>query len=296
MKQPAAPPSVTAPPLYVVLHIYKTAGKTLLRQFEQNLRGREFLSMYAPRMGLDKAEASANPGWNEALVLDYLAAKLSDNIRCVFGHMAFYGIHELPQVAGREVRYIVFVRDPVARIVSLYNYLRHHSDNAWHQEIIDHDWSLEQWFQNSRGLWLHDGQLRQLLLWHRKEVLEDRYLTAEHLELGKKILEDMWFIGATETFAADLQVLCNRLGFKQGTADAVVNASRGEKAIGKSTNRMIREDNALDAGLVDHALALRSLPAGAYDRADDQRLPLARPRATGSRLSALIRPIRLPWR
>lgn len=288
----ASSPSQAAPPLYVVLHLYKTAGKTLLHHFERNFRRREFLPMYAPRIGLDKAEASANPGWNEALVLDYLAAKLNEEIRCVFGHMAFYGIHELPQAAGREVRYIVFVRDPVARIVSLYNYLRHHSDNAWHQEIIDHDWSLEGWFQNSRGLWLHNGQLRQLLLWHRKEVLEDRYLTAEHLEVGKKIVEDMWFIGATETFAADVQVLCQRLGFKQGPTEAVVNASRGDKAIGKRIDAMIREDNALDAGLVDHALALRALPAGA----DDQRLPLAHSGATGNRLSALIRPIRLPWR
>lgn len=247
----------SSPPLYVVLHLYKTAGKTLLRHFQNNMRGRGFVRMYSNRMDLDKADAGANPGWNEERVLEYLGAKLRPDTRCLIGHMAFYGIHELPQTAGRDVRYIVFLREPAARIVSLYNYLRSHSTNAWHQEIVEHKWSLEEWFYNSSGLWLRNGQLRQLLLWSHKEVLHERQLTSEHLEAGKKVLEAMWFIGTTETFADDLNYLTTAMAFKDVAFDAVANASTGDKQIAPQLLARIREENALDMELYDYACALR---------------------------------------
>ncbi len=284
------------PPLYVVLHLYKTAGKTLLSVFQQNFGRKQVLSMYAPQIGLDKAEASANPGWNEAQVLDYLAARLNDSVRCAFGHMSFYGMHELPQLAGREVRYIVFLREPVARVVSLYNYLLHHSKNAWHQEIVDNGWSLEEWFHQSQGLWLHNGQLRQLLLWSQKEALAQRYLTGQHLDAGKKALEAMWFIGATETFAADLQMLSHLLGFSPGAKPAVVNASRGEKAIAESVTRLIREDNALDGELYAHALALRAAGYDGRMAQNDPHPALAAPAPTASASRSLTSFFRLPRR
>lgn len=245
------------PPLYVVLHLYKTAGKTLLRHFQNNMRGRGFVRMYTSRMGLDKADAGANPGWDEGRVLEYLGAKLGPDTRCLFGHMAFYGIHELPQAAGRDVRYIVFLREPAARIVSLYNYLRSHSTNVWHQEVVEHNWSMEEWFRQSRGLWLRNGQLRQLLLWSHKEVLHERQLSREHLEAGKKVLEAMWFIGTTETFAADLSYLTTAMAFRDVAFDAVANASSGEKQIDPQLLMRIREENALDSELYDYACALR---------------------------------------
>jgi hypothetical protein len=247
----------TQPPLYVVLHLYKTAGKTLLRHFENNMRGRGFVRMYSSRIGLDKADTGANPGWDETRVLEYLNVKLRPDTRCLFGHMAFYGVHELPQAAGRDVRYIVFLREPAARIISLYNYLRGHSTNAWHQEIVEHQWSLAEWFRHSSGLWLRNGQLRQLLLWSHKEVLHERHLTREHLEAGKKALEAMWFIGTTETFAADLVYLSQAMAFQDVAYDAVANASSGEKQIDPHLLTQIREENALDIELYDYGCARR---------------------------------------
>lgn len=279
-----------APPLHIVLHIYKSAGKSLLRTFARNLRKPELLRLYAPKLSLDKAEASANPGWNEAQVLEYLRVNATPETRCIFGHMAFYGIHELPQFAGREVRYIVFLREPVARVVSLYNYLLHHSVNVWHQEIVDNGWSLEEWFRGSRGLWLHNGQMRQLLLWHRKDVLTERNLTDEHLADAKRVLDQMWFIGATESFAADAQVLARRMGFKKEPTAHVVNASSGERTIDEVVARMIREDNALDVALYDHAQALRRLNASDYNL-------LSRPAPAKAEESGGLKAlVRLPWR
>lgn len=268
-----------ARPLYVVIHLYKTAGKALLRNFERNLGKHKLLSMYAPQIGLNKAENSANPGWNEAVVLDYLEKRLNDRIVCLFGHMSFYGVHELPQTKQRDVRYITFLREPITRIVSLYNFLKHNSKNVWHDEIVINNWSLEEWFRYSRGLWLHNGQLRHLLLWKCKEVLELRDLTQEHLRIGKEIINNMWFIGTKETYDVDSRYLCYLLGFKHCQPEEAVNVSTGEKRIDARVRALIEADNALDAELYRHACQVR---AAYYERhADDLQRALQGTRRHG---------------
>jgi|GEM_PF-6787595 len=250
-------------PLYVVIHLYKTAGKALLRNFQQNLRRGELLSMYAPQIGLDKAQGSANPGWNEDVVVNYLRLRLNDQVKCLFGHMTFYGIHELPQVKQREVRYITFLREPVSRIISLYNYLKYNSTNVWHDEIIANNWSIEEWLCQSRGLWIHNGQLRHLLLWQCKEVAYQRQLTQEHLRLGKEIIDNMWFLGTKETFDTDMYLLCRLLNFKYCSPDERINVSNGDKQVDNAIIEQIKQDNDLDCALYAYACQVH---ADRYER------------------------------
>jgi len=213
--------------------------------------------MYAPQISLDKAENSANPGWNEDIVVDYLNRHYTEKTRCIFGHMAFFGIHELHPFNQREVRYIVFLREPLTRIVSLYNFLRFNSKNVWHHEIVENDWAMTEWFENSRGLWLHDGQIRQLLLWQRKDVLTRRQLHAEDLAAAQQALAQMWFIGCQEHFGADAERLYRLLGFKKIIVDEAVNVSQGRDLPDPATANLIAADNALDAALYRYALSLR---------------------------------------
>ncbi len=234
--------------------------------------------MYAPQIGLDKAENSANPGWNEDIVVDYLNRHYTEKTRCIFGHMAFFGIHELHPFSQREVRYIVFLREPLARIVSLYNFLRFNSKNVWHHEIVENDWALTEWFANSRGLWLHDGQIRQLLLWQRKDVLTRRQLHAEDLAAAQQALAQMWFIGCQEQFHADAGQLYRLLGFKKIVANEAVNVTQGHIRPDAETAGVIARDNALDAELYRYALSLRArrLQASAGAESGEGALALRR--------------------
>ncbi len=250
-------------PLYVVIHLYKTAGKALLHNFQQNLRKGELLPMYAPQIGLNKAQGSANPGWNEEVVVNYLKSRLNDKIKCIFGHMAFYGIHELSFVNHRDVRYITFLRDPVNRVISLYYYLKYNSTNIWHDEIVTNNWSIEEWLDNSRGLWIHNGQLRHLLLWQRKEVTYQRQLTEEHLRIGKQIIDRMWFVGIKETFDSDLHFLCRLLNFRNCSPDERINVSSGDKQVNDVAIQRIKQDNALDCVLYAYA---RQVHAARYEQ------------------------------
>lgn len=247
--------------LYVVLHLYKTAGQTLLHNFRENYKRRHWLPMYVGPIGLDIDKgtgSSANPGWIGERVNDYVRQKATAETRCLFGHMAYVGVHELvPDPA--DARYIVFLRDPIERVVSLYSYLKYKSSNYWHREIVENNWTLEEWLDQSRGLWLHNGQLRQLLIGTYPEVETERELTAAHLAEGRRRLQQQfWFIGLTETFKDDARYLYGRLNFTRFHPEARVNANPQKDAISPAVRQQIIACNQLDMELYAFGRTLRS--------------------------------------
>jgi len=77
-------------PLYILLHLYKTAGQTLATNIQLNLSGPLALQMYVGPMGLDISKAigsPANPGWVTERVNTYAAENVGAHTRLVYGHM-----------------------------------------------------------------------------------------------------------------------------------------------------------------------------------------------------------------
>ena len=243
--------------IYIVFHIYKTAGQSLRSNFEKNFRDDEWLPMYAYPIGLDKAMSPANPGWDAERVYDYVAKRATSRTRCIFGHMAYFGVHNLVD-SDVDPLYITFLRDPVERIISFYYHLRNQSPNVWGGEIVERNWSIEEWLDKSRLLAKCNGQLRQLLLGTYDEVLTERELTREHLEEGKRRLREFWYVGLTETFREDSHYLYGKLGFSRFHPQAVVNPTPDKKEVSPKTREYIAERNALDIELYQFAKKLRA--------------------------------------
>ena len=247
------------PPLYILLHIYKTAGQTLEANIRLNLDRTRAIPMYVGPMGLDihKAIGSpANPGWITDRVTAYARERVSEQANVVYGHMAFYGLHKC---LGHSVqpRYGVFLRQPVERIISLYYYLRNKSVNHWHEELTQAGWDLSEWLEHSQALWQHNGQVRQLLIGSDESVLHQRDLTTAHLEAAKRHLQNFWHIGLTERFEADAQYLYGVLKFRKFHAEKQVNVTPQKPSVSDELRQHISRYCALDLELYAYAKRLR---------------------------------------
>jgi hypothetical protein len=246
--------------LYILLHLYKTAGQTLNEQLKLNFRRPEALQLYVGPMGLDISKFSgspANPGWVTERVREYVARGLKPQTRVAYGHMAYYGMHTLAAWPVTP-RYVAFLRDPIERVISLYYYLRDKSENFWHQEIVEAQWDLETWLENSRALWQHNGQTRQLLIGSDDTVSTQRELSQAQLERAKQHLREFWFVGFTETFRADAFFLYSQLGLRRYHADEQVNANASKPTVTTEVRHTIAKFNTVDSELYAYAQELKA--------------------------------------
>lgn len=99
---------MNGPDLQILAHLPKTGGQTLVRVMQRQFGPQQVLS-YEDHL------------WVEGIASfeDRAAAGL-DGIRCVVGHLPF----GVCAVAGRRVRYVTMLRDPVEWTLSLYSYIR----------------------------------------------------------------------------------------------------------------------------------------------------------------------------
>ena len=88
----------------IFLHIPKTAGTSLRQLIEKEYPGKECLYLYYP-----------SPYKPE--VINHIRKQLPF-AKVLYGHVSF-GIHQLLSIQGK---YIAFLRDPIKRVISLYNH------------------------------------------------------------------------------------------------------------------------------------------------------------------------------
>ena len=106
----------TADRCIVFLHIPKTGGVTLRRTLKRKYS--RFLSeetLTKPRQAFARVPLSERA-----------------TAQVVAGHL-HYGVHEY---IPRECDYITVLREPVARVVSSYNYILGHPKHALHAELV----------------------------------------------------------------------------------------------------------------------------------------------------------------
>lgn len=197
MNQQVQGPTGEQPPAAIFLHIPKTAGTTLL----------DILDRQYPPEAIHSFGGDAHASVAQFKALDEQSRA---QVRLLRGHMA-YGLHEyLPQPAV----YFTILRDPVARVISYYNYILRTPPHYLYETVTNNNMSLQDLLESELPLMMNDGQVRLIAgVWGEPAFGQ---VTTGMLETAKKNLTDSFIVvGLTEQFDKTLYLLKENLNWSQ---------------------------------------------------------------------------------
>ena len=223
----------------IFLHIQKTGGITLQRMLRRKLGkpiGKRAASLFSQKPKFATVEQELQ------------AKNLED--RYVVGHFC-YGIHQfLPQ----PYTYMSFLREPVARICSLYHYSKNNSTAYYHQQAKNQ--SLEEFSLQTQLMELDNGQVR-FLAGDAKDFFINRTPIGQCsdalLETAKQNIDAHFsFIGITEQFNQSVLLLQKLMGWdncfylRRNTNAA---SQKPKQIVSESLKQRVAERNWLDMQL-----------------------------------------------
>lgn len=227
--------------MLIYVHIPKTAGTSL----------RHILEEYAEKDGV----FAAYPGERSAYRSVHDWARLSNEekgrIRVVVGHYHFAAFNRY--IDAKEKRFMTFLRDPVARVISLYKHTMRAS-SAYCASPVS---LLKFCSESTRDILVQiDNHQTRMIA----GVTDDAQVTKDDLAKAKSIIDRMFFfVGTTENFANDVERLSRCLDFPLD-ATKVENASddrtQQEFYSGMELD-FIKRANQFDIELYRHVVAKR---------------------------------------
>jgi hypothetical protein len=225
-------------PAVIFLHIPKTAGTTLL-----DILDRQYPPEVVHSFGADAHKSAAQ--------FKSLDKESRRNIRLLRGHMA-YGLHEyLPN----PVVYFTVFREPVARVISYYNFIRRTPGHYLYDEVTSKDLSLHDPLESGLPLMMNDAQVRLISgVWGEPAFGE---VSLAMLETAKKNLADSFIVvGLTEQFDKTLSLLKEKLNWQQDIAYQRLNVTgQGvtKNQLPGATVKLIKRVNRQDIALYAYA-------------------------------------------
>lgn len=240
--------------LYLFHHIAKCGGTTI----NHAILATGVPSIFIKEKRRDKAEVRAE-------VEAALAAQpgLEDSLEVIHGHRVHYGLH---RYSPRKPRYFTFLRDPVTRCVSNYNYL---ARNA-------HD-PRTKFHERDRALMLRGDVLIPFREWLAEHYVDNhmtRFLAAamegseappylggpvtdDHLRAAREFLRLCFFIGCTERSDRDVPYVFSQMKLRPPRERANVSGVYFDLERDPSVVGDILERNRYDAEVHRYGLALR---------------------------------------
>ncbi|TXS90066.1 hypothetical protein [Parahaliea aestuarii] len=213
----------------------KTAGLSF-RAVLEDAYGGGFLADY------DDYPLAASPDQRLAVSIDYALRARADafaSVRCVHGH--FLPLKYLLLGDDIECRFVTWLREPVARLVSHYHYWSRHyepdadSTSSLHRRVIEEGWTLERFCLAPELRNVYSEFLRGFPL---------RFLD---------------FVGISEFYTEDLREFSTRFLGRQAEPMVLNAASVRYRAedIPAGLRRRVRAYHRQDVELYEHALVLR---------------------------------------
>ncbi len=219
---------------FIFLHIPKTAGTTVHTLLEQNFPCSEMLST-----------TRAEDAFEQVRRVD---ARLLANLRLVKGHLP-YGIDKF--LPGNW-RYVTFLRDPVARVMSSYRYILTQRGSEDFRAIGGGQLDLSEVV--SHRLLRDNVQTRYLLGGEYLTRRPLRELDDNCVAVAIERLRGFAFCGTVERFDESCGILCALIGLKD-TRYVKKNESRqsSHRSLHDGTRELIAQREAYDAALYRYA-------------------------------------------
>ncbi len=217
----------------IFLHIPKTAGTTMRHIIDRQYAPEEIHAFGADAFGSIRAF--------QALPLEERA-----QIKLLSGHMG-YGLHTY--LPGKSI-YFTFLRDPVERVISYFNFILRTPDHYLYEIVMSQQMSLKDLLETDNALMMNDGQVRLISgVWADPAFGET---TREMLAMAENHLKTHFLVGLTEEFDASLCLLKERLNWQGEISYQRYNVTTTgftRETLPAETVTLIKEVNQLDIAL-----------------------------------------------
>jgi hypothetical protein len=227
------------------LHNPKTAGGSLINLIRDNYDRMEIYSIHSNVLSDIKVE------------LEKLTEERKKILKLVYGHIEF-GVHDF--FPGQQVRYFMFLRDPVKRIISHYNFAKSRPDHYLHDIIHKNNMSLEDYVSSGIGLELNNGQVRLITAQFDPKKIpaiaeygtNDTHLLDEAVANIEKYFD---FIGIQEHFDESISYLSNMYGWKKKKELKINLGDYSNISVSPKEIAVIEKYNILDIQLYQYGIA-----------------------------------------
>jgi Sulfotransferase family len=229
----------------VFLHVPKTGGQTIESPLIRNFPESE-------RIHLDILDTRLDEAMNS------IPLEIRAHARLVWGHLP-YGVHlHMPQ----RCEYITILREPIARVVSVYKYILRTRDHVLHDRVATEDIPFEEYLESG----IDEGQTgnaqtRQLS--GKQFGVLDRTALVE----AKHNLEASLVVGLTERFEETFVLLRRTLGLR--TPFYITKNVSPPYDVSDRAVELARERNELDFELYRFARELFAAQLNRQDRSFD---------------------------
>lgn len=254
--------------LYIFFHVPKCAGTTFTTHLGHDFKKDNRVSICYGN-GIPNLQIGADDEVEP--YLKNLTREKKNEILAIYGHHVFNRIHKF--FDERQCRYITFLRDPIERVVSHYNFMIGQSKNEGRKVRMP------------RAAVLQDGSLLPIEDWIEREAtmqnLVVRHINRYFLEKNendsifncpdrllldaKEALESFYFVGLVKRFRRDAAFLYHQLGVKkyfpnQNVSKKYLSLSQ----LSPSAKKQIMGHCQLDMALYEHAIKLNQFQRKRY--------------------------------